>query len=87
MKAKKEAPLSEFQVHQLVCAQCKRVDVQQTSTLVNVCHPAASMLRDHLHAMVAPVVRAKARALRLANKDEHIVTKKKLQEVMRYVGD
>lgn len=95
-KMKKEK-LSEFQLHQQTCKQCQKVDLSDSKTFINHCMPtmqiqsqvnSARLIKDHFAAIARKEVSAKNRALK-AQFEIGIqpTTKKKLKEVMRYVGD
>jgi hypothetical protein len=91
MAKPKEVKKSEFEIHAPGCDKCKSIDLDKPASFAGVCFVGASLLRDHIHAMQAPKVRAAQRALKRQFQDadggNFRTTKKKLQEIMRYQGD
>jgi hypothetical protein len=66
------------------CKQCELVDVNKPSTFGNCCLNGAVELKDYLESKAAPIIAAKKKAIRNANRDPNKATKKQLAEVMRY---
>lgn len=78
-----------FELHCISCVQCKSVNINSPSTLINCCYEGASMLRDYLHFMEESkhkkeIAQLKRQFAQNINGKSTIVSKKKLKEVMKY---
>jgi hypothetical protein len=79
----------DFEIHQVGCAKCLTVNVNQSATLVNCCAEGASMLRDYIAKLKAPEVKKEQKALKrqfLMQEDGNVYksTKAKVKLVTRY---
>lgn len=77
--------VTPFELHKLSCDRCKNVDLNKTATLAKTCLTGAPLLRDDLTAEANKKSRKVNKGLKNMFEDEHKTTRKKLQEVMRYV--